>query len=236
MNLPSKESKKAFVQEKFASVTPKYDFLNTLLSLYIDHYWRIRTAALLKDEEGPVLDICAGTLPLSRQIFKQKKGMVVALDFCFDMLDYGKQRLKTPHERANILPVCGDGEALPLPDESFAGFTVAFGIRNLSNLPKGFGEMYRVLRPGGIAAILEFSRPSNPVFAPLYRFYLHKVLPNLGGAISGDKEAYRYLAESIEGFYSQDEVCKMMKDAGFEDVSYKPLTMGIVTLYSGHRP
>ncbi len=236
MSLPSKASKKAFVQEKFTSVTPRYDLLNTMLSLYIDHYWRFLTASLLRGCDSPILDICAGTLPLSREIVRQKKRTVVALDFCFDMLEYGMKRLGQHKNGHCILPVCGDGEALPLPDETFSGFSVAFGIRNLSNLTKGLDEMYRVLRPGGIAAILEFSRPSNPVFAPVYRFYLHRILPVLGGMISGDKEAYRYLAESIEGFYSQEEICNMMREAGFKDVSYRPLTMGIVTLYSGHRP
>ncbi len=236
MSLPAEAAKKEFVQEKFSSVTPRYDFLNSLLSLYIDHYWRFRAAALLKGCGGPVLDVCAGTLPLSREIVRQEERTVLALDFCFDMLKYGRDRLKARKDRRNILPVCGDGEALPLPDETFTGFTVAFGIRNLSDLPRGFSEMYRVLRPGGVAAILEFSRPSHPLFSPLYRFYLHHVLPNLAGMISGDREAYRYLAESIEGFHSRQEVCSMMEDAGFRDVSFMPLTMGIVTLYSGLRP
>jgi len=236
MILPAEEAKKEFVQEKFSSVTPKYDFLNSLLSLYIDRYWRIRTAAVLKGRPGPVLDLCAGTLPLSREVFRQKERRILALDFCFDMLKYGRDRLANQGEKENILPVCGDGEALPLRDEIFTGFTVAFGIRNLADLPRGFSEVYRVLRPGGVAAILEFSRPSMPVFARLYRFYLHRVLPGDAGMISGDREAYRYLAESIEGFYSQEEVCAMMKDAGFRDVSFEPLTMGIVTIYTGIRP
>ena len=235
MTLPSEKAKKRFVQKKFTSVTPRYDFLNSLLSLYVDHYWRMKTAALLKDLEGPVLDLCAGTLPLSREVFRQKGRTVIALDFCFDMLKYGKDNLNSSC-REKIFPVCGDGENLPLPAGAFTGFTVAFGIRNLTDLPRGFNELFRVLKPGGTAAVLEFSRPAGPMFAPLYRFYLHRILPNLAGIISGDREAYQYLAESIEGFYSPEEVCDMMKTAGFVDISYKPLTMGIVTLYTGHRP
>jgi len=235
--LPPLEEKKEFVQEKFASVTPKYDLLNSVLSLYIDHLWRIKTAKALKDQDGPVLDVCAGTLPLSLAILKQGKRPVVALDFCFDMLKYGMERLgANSRGAANILPVCADGEVLPLPDSTFGGVTVAFGVRNLADVPRGFREMFRILRPGGIAAILEFSRPRNPVFAPLYRFYLHRILPNIAGIISGDKEAYKYLAESIEGFYSQQAVCSMMQDAGFESVTYRPMTLGIVTLYTGNRP
>lgn len=228
-------SKKKFVQKKFATITPRYDFLNSLLSLYVDHYWRIKTAAVLKGLEGPVLDLCAGTLPLSREVVRQKNRTVIAVDFCFDMLKYGKDNFNNSNNR-KIFPVCGDGESLPLPTTTFTGFTVAFGIRNLTDLPKGFNEMFRVLKPGGTAAILEFSRPAGPLFARLYRFYLHRILPNLAGMISGDPEAYKYLAESIEGFYSQEEICDMMKAAGFVDISYNPLTLGIVTLYTGHRP
>lgn len=235
MTLPLEEAKKDFVQQKFSSVTPKYDFLNTLLSLYIDHYWRKRAAALLKDQDGPILDICAGTLPLSLEIVRQKRRKVVALDFCFDMLKYGRDRLKNNSAKESILPLCGDGEMLPLPDNTFTGITAAFGVRNLTDLSRGLEEMYRVLKPGGVASILEFSRPSNPVFSRLYRFYLHRILPNLAGMISGDKEAYTYLADSIEGFYSQKQVCTMMKRAGFVNVQYKPLTLGIVTIYSGNR-
>ncbi len=234
VTLPVEKAKKKFVQKKFASVTPRYDFLNSLLSLYVDHYWRRKTAFLLKDLDGPVLDLCAGTLPLSREVAGQKDRTVIALDFCFDMLKYGKDNLNNSY-RGQIFPVCGDGEHLPLPAGVFTGFTVAFGIRNLTDLPRGFNEVYRVLKPGGTAAILEFSRPASRFFAPLYRFYLHRILPSLAGIISGDREAYKYLAESIEGFYSQKEVCAMMKAAGFVDISYKPLTMGIVTLYTGHR-
>ncbi len=235
MSPPVERDKKEFVQEKFSSVTPKYDLLNSLLSLYIDRYWRIRAARLLKDKDGPILDICAGTLPLSMEIVRQKSRKVIALDFCFDMLKYGLEGLDSGF-KDTIFAVCGDGEILPLPDEAFSGITVAFGVRNLANLPKGFREMFRVLKPGGRVVILEFSRPANPFFAPLYRFYLHRILPGLGGMISGDGEAYRYLAESIEGFYSQEEVCSMLEGAGFGNTSFKPMTMGIVTLYSAVRP
>ncbi len=227
--------KKDFVQQKFSAVTAKYDFLNSLLSLGIDRLWRYKTVKTLRDAQGPILDICAGTLPLSREVYRQTKLHVVALDFCFDMLRYGMTRLSEKESR-HIHCVCGDGENLPLPGETFGGFTVAFGIRNLADLEKGFSEMYRVLRPGGRGAILEFSRPSTPIFKELYRFYLHKVLPGIGGVISGDQEAYVYLAESIQGFFSQEEVCTMLKESGFVEVTFKPMTLGIVTLYCCKKP
>ncbi len=185
--------------------------------------------------EGPVLDICAGTLPLSREVFRQTGNRVVALDFCLDMLQYGAKMLDDK-DKQNIFPLCGDGENLPLTSSTFGGFTVAFGVRNLSDLPRGFSEMFRILRPGGRGAILEFSRPSLPIFRSLYRFYLHRVLPRIGGAISHDREAYVYLAESIQAFFSQQEVYNMLRESGFVEVNYTPMTLGIVTLYTCKRP
>ncbi len=235
MPVPSREEKKEFVQEKFSSVTDRYDFLNSLLSMGIDRLWRYKTVKTLTGLNGPILDVCAGTLPLSREIHRQTRAKVVALDFCFDMLAFGLKNLD-PVEAKQIHPVCGDGERLPLPSNTFAGFAVAFGIRNLADLAIGFSEMHRVLLPGGKGAIVEFSRPSIPVFKYLYRFYLHKILPIIGGMISGDTEAYVYLAESIQGFYSQEQVCDLLERCGFIEVDYKPMTLGIVTLYTCKKP
>lgn len=233
---PPREEKKEFVHEKFSAVSPKYDLLNTLLSLYIDHLWRINTARELKGFDGPILDLCAGTLPLSREIVKQKPRRVIALDFCFDMLRFGIKERPDRELDPFILPVCADGEELPFGDGCFSGVTVAFGVRNLGNLEKGLSEMFRILTPGGKAVILEFSRPSNPLFGPLYKFYLFNILPRIAGFISGDREAYEYLAESIYAFKSAGELKTMMEQAGFIQVRDLPMTFGIVTLYTGHKP
>ncbi len=232
--IPKGEEKKKFVKEKFAAVSHRYDFLNTLLSLYIDHYWRWITIKELKDySSGPILDLCAGTLPLSAEIIRQCKREVICLDFCFDMLAQGIKNYKDTPKGKYMSPVCGDGERLPLKDDQCWGVTVAFGIRNLSKPEQGLKEMFRILKPGGKAVILEFSRPSNPIFAPIYRFYLHKFLPFLAGMISGDKEAYSYLADSIQAFYDPPVLAGLMRDSGFRDVKFRPLTFGIVTVYSG---
>ncbi len=236
MSLPQKEEKKDFVQEKFASVTEKYDFLNSLLSFGIDHLWRRSTIKTLSGVTGPVLDLCAGTLPLTKELFRQGHRDIVALDFCFDMLKFGVEKNKDKELINSLRAVCGDGENLPLKENSFSGFTVAFGIRNLSDLPKGFSEVFRILKPGGKGAILEFSRPTFFPFKILYFFYLQRILPQIGGLISGDKEAYRYLAESIKGFCSPKEVCQMLKDSGFTHITYRPMTLGIVTLYQCQKP
>lgn len=232
------EQKKAFVREKFAAISPKYDFLNSLLSLQIDRYWRwVTTRELRNFPQGAVLDLCAGTLPLSLELTRQApQRQVVAVDFCQDMLAYGKKHLPRADDRQyRIFAVCGDGEEIPAQDESFCGITVAFGVRNLARTRKGLQEMWRVLKPGGKLLILEFSRPSNPVIKPLYFFYLNRVLPKIAGLVSGDKEAYEYLASSIAKFYDPAELLAMMRESGFATSYRRPLTMGIVTLYIGIR-
>ena len=231
-----REEKKRFVRKKFAAVTKRYDFLNAFLSMYIDHYWRNKTADSLGAlPSGPLLDLCAGTLPLAETIVRRRNDgrQVVAVDFCLEMLQQGVQRLSGSRWLDSIVPVCGDGELLPFPDRTFSGITIAFGIRNLGDQEKGLQEMHRVLVPGGRLLILEFSRPKTPIFGALYSFYLHKVLPVIGGWISGDREAYQYLATSIQGFYDPPLLAGMMEAAGFQEVRFQPLSMGIVTLYSG---
>lgn len=235
--LPRPEDKKQFVREKFAAISPHYDQLNTLLSLRIDHYWRWRTTRLFRDApEGWILDLCAGTLPLSLELVRQAgKRQVLAVDFCEDMLKAGLAALPQDERSKRIVPAVGDGEALPVASASCCGCTIAFGIRNLSHADKGLAEMYRILRPGGRLVILEFSRPTNPVIKPLYTFYLNRLLPWVAGRISGDQEAYQYLASSIAAFYAPETLMQMMREAGFSGVRRVTLTFGIVSLYIGEK-
>lgn len=229
------DRKRQFVREKFAAVAHRYDLLNSVLSLSIDRSWRrIAAAEVATLPEGPILDLCAGTLPLALEIARQRpSGPVLAVDFCPDMLIYGMKGRGYQARRGEILPVCGDGEELPFSGGTFQGITIAFGIRNLSRTERGLEEMLRVLVPGGKLVILEFSRPRVPILGPFYMFYLHKVLPHIGGFLSGDRSAYSYLASSIQGFYAPEVLAGMMSAAGFTKVSYRPLTLGIVTLYTG---
>ncbi len=229
------EEKKKFVRDKFAAISGRYDLLNSLLSMQIDRYWRWRTVRLLKEfPAGPVLDLCAGTLPLSLELARQAKGRrVLSVDFCEDMLRAGVKDLPGDERKERIFPLCGDGEEIPAPSDTFHGCTVAFGVRNLGRVEKGLKEMHRVLRSGGKLLILEFSRPTNPVIKPLYSFYLNKVLPMVAGRISGDKEAYEYLASSIAAFYEPEELLSMMRNAGFFPVARKPISFGIVSMYIG---
>jgi demethylmenaquinone methyltransferase/2-methoxy-6-polyprenyl-1,4-benzoquinol methylase len=234
-SIKSAEEKKRFVRDKFASISNKYDFLNSLLSLKVDSYWRWVTTRELKEfPEGAVLDLCAGTLPLSLELTRQApKRTVVSVDFCEDMLRSGLKNLPADERRMRIGAVCGDGEEIPAASQKFWGVTVAFGVRNLAHTEKGLAEMFRVLKPGGKLLILEFSRPRNTFFKPIYNFYLNRVLPKVAGLVSGDKEAYEYLANSIAEFYEPEELLAMIKEAGFSRQYCKPLTMGIVTVYIG---
>jgi demethylmenaquinone methyltransferase/2-methoxy-6-polyprenyl-1,4-benzoquinol methylase len=229
------DEKKKFVRDKFSAISNRYDLLNSLLSMQIDRYWRWKTTRLLREfPDGPVLDLCAGTLPLSLELTRQaKQRRVLAVDFCEDMLKSGKRALPRDDRKERIYPVCGDGEVIPAPADTFYGCTVAFGVRNLARTRQGLGEMHRVLRSGGKLLILEFSRPTNPIVKPVYSFYLNKVLPWVAGLVSGDKEAYEYLASSIAGFYEPEELLSMMREAGFSQVERKPLSFGIVSIYVG---
>lgn len=233
--IQSAEEKKRFVRDKFASISKDYDFLNSLLSLKVDCYWRWVTTRELKEfPEGAILDLCAGTLPLSLELTRQAPARnVIAIDFCEDMLLSGCKTLPDDERRDRIAAVCGDGEEIPAASQKFWGVTVAFGVRNLARTEKGLAEMWRVLKPGGKLLILEFSRPRNIFFKPIYNFYLNKVLPKIAGLVSGDKEAYEYLASSIAKFYEPEELLAMMKEAGFSRQYCRPLTLGIVTLYIG---
>ncbi len=230
--------KKGFVRRKFAAISPRYDLLNSLLSFHCDRYWRWVTSRELRDfPEGTVLDCCAGTLPLSLELARQAfDRLVVAVDFCEEMLRQGWHTLATNYRRRQIKPVCGDGEEIPLRSASVWGVTVAFGVRNLARVEQGLAEMLRVLRPGGKLLILEFSRPHTPVIKDVYNFYLNRILPRIAGWISGDPEAYEYLASSIAGFYEPEELLAMLRDAGFVQCRAQPLTFGVVTLYVGVKP
>jgi len=231
----SPEEKKNFVREKFSAISPKYDFLNSVLSFQIDRYWRwVTTKELQPFPDGPVLDLCAGTLPLSLELARQaKRRRVLAVDFCEGMLRAGVENMPRDERQERILPVCGDGEEIPVASDSVWGITVAFGVRNLANTQQGLNEMHRVLKPGGKLLILEFSRPRNPVVRPVYSFYLNRVLPKVAGLVSGDKEAYEYLASSIAEFYEPDVLLGMMNKAGFVKAHRRPMTFGIVSIYVG---
>ena len=229
--------KKAFVYRGFAAIAKSYDLVNTLLSFGLDAWWRHEAikALRLSDTEadkGLVLDCCAGTMRLSQRInSRAPRSRIVPLDFSLPMLDKGRRRLKD----TTIMPLCGDAEQLPFYTGTFDRAIVGFGIRNLSDPHKGVEELARVLKGKGRMVILEFGRPTVPIFKNLYQWYLSRFIPWAGGLVSGHKEVYRYLQTSIMAFAEPEELMGMMQKAGFSQISCRRLTGGIANLYIGEK-
>lgn len=220
------------VREMFARISPRYDLLNHLLSGNIDKRWRrrvIRKLSPLLPQNAQVLDVACGTGDLSIEIFEAKQARVVGIDFCRPMLE----RAKT---KAQAIPfVEGDALHLPFPDRSFDLVTIGFGLRNLANRERGLQELQRVLKRNGWAAILEFSQPTVPGLRHLVAFYYARLLPRIGGWLSGSRSAYEYLPDSISKFPNQQELVAMMRDAGFDNVTFENLTGGVAALHLGER-
>ncbi|MCI0337114.1 MAG: bifunctional demethylmenaquinone methyltransferase/2-methoxy-6-polyprenyl-1,4-benzoquinol methylase UbiE [Acidobacteria bacterium] len=224
------------VREMFAEIAPTYDRINRLLTVNIDMHWRRFTVNKLKDvlsrPDAIALDLCCGTADLTLEI--EEHARVIGCDFCHPMLVIGNEKLSAKHAR-NALLTEGDALHLPFADASFDAVTIAFGLRNLENVQCGLTEIFRVLKPGGRAAILEFSRPVIPVFREAFEFYFNKILPRIGGLISGSRSAYTYLPRSVRNFPDQKGISAMMRAAGFTDVCYHNLLGGVAAVYLGNR-
>ncbi|MGD9587120.1 MAG: bifunctional demethylmenaquinone methyltransferase/2-methoxy-6-polyprenyl-1,4-benzoquinol methylase UbiE [Brachymonas sp.] len=227
------KEKASRVRAVFDSVAPKYDVMNDLMSGGLHRLWKAYAVMVAHLKEGDrALDIAGGTgdlaLAFSRKV--GKTGQVVHTDINFAMLSAGRDRLL---DKGVVLPtvVC-DAEKLPFPDGHFDLVSVAFGLRNMTHKDLALKEMNRVLRPGGKLLVLEFSRVAKPL-EKIYDWYSFNILPRMGQLVAGDAESYRYLAESIRMHPGQEELKRMMKDAGFGHVDYHNLTLGVVALHVG---
>jgi demethylmenaquinone methyltransferase / 2-methoxy-6-polyprenyl-1,4-benzoquinol methylase len=232
---PGASGKAARVREMFAEIAPRYDLLNHLLSLNIDKRWRRfvirKVAERLRAPGSKALDLCCGTAELSMEL--GALAPTVGVDFCHPMLTLGQTKLQ-----GGMLPVeLVEGDALkcPMVDESFDVVSMAFGLRNLESIGDGLREVYRLLKPGGCAAVLEFSHPQIPVFRNLFHFYFTCVLPRIGNVVSGSSFAYRYLPESVLSFPDQKALADSMRAVGFSNVRYYNLAGGIAALHLGDR-
>ena len=226
------------VRRMFASIAPRYDLMNHLLSLNVDRYWRRFTVRRLP-AAGPVLDVCTGTGDLALAYWNQCQGQyrIVGADFCGPMLDIARQKTKARQICRGIEWVEADTQSLPFETASFELVVVAFGIRNVSSPEQGLLEMRRVCRPGGRIGVLEFSLPTARPLKALYNAYFRHVLPRVGQALSrNDEMAYDYLPSSVQEFPSGERFVDMMCHSGWTDVQSFPLTLGIATLYTGKRP
>lgn len=230
------EERKAGVREMFNRISARYDLLNHLLSGGMDVLWRRKAVRLLGVTPGAAyLDLATGTGDYAREILKQGPGRVIALDLAPEMLVHLRRKAESWPHADRLEVVQGDAENLPFPDGCVQGVTIGFGIRNFPDRPRALRECARVLTPGGRLVILELAGIPNPVLRALFAVYFRRVLPLLGGWISGDSEAYRYLPESVARFPERHEFLAYMREAGFRDCRCLDLTFGIASIFIGER-
>ena len=231
------------VQAMFARVAPRYDLLNHLLSARFDVWWRRAAARELRgvlERPGALAaDLCCGTGDLTLAFGRLSRGLVIGSDFCHPMLTVAEGK------RARLLAAEGEGAAvartrfveadalrLPFRDGSLDLASAAFGFRNLSSYTEGLREIWRVLRPGGVIAILEFSRMQWPVLGPLFRLYFHHLLPVIGTLISGERGPYQYLPDSVRNFPDQEALARALREHRFENVRYRNFLGGVAALHT----
>jgi demethylmenaquinone methyltransferase/2-methoxy-6-polyprenyl-1,4-benzoquinol methylase len=231
---PTEAGKRSYVRDMFTAIAPRYDLLNRLLSLSIDRRWRrqaVQRLSWARAPEARYLDLCAGTLDLAAELARQPgfRGRVVGADFVVPMLKLGR-------DKAPLLSAVGaDALELPFADEEFEGCTVGFGVRNLASLDDGLREAARVLKPGARLVVLEFSTPRRWPVRMLYLFYFQHVLPWIGRMVSKHKTAYSYLPASVRDFPDPEALAERFRQAGFRDVDYQPVTLGIAVIHWGVR-
>jgi demethylmenaquinone methyltransferase / 2-methoxy-6-polyprenyl-1,4-benzoquinol methylase len=226
-------TKGAFVRGMFSAIAPRYDLLNHLLSFNVDRRWRRRAIAALAWRSVPAgtyLDLCAGTLDVAAALAREAgfRGRVLGADFAEPMLRAGRDKIT-----ARVSPVVADALELPLPNECASGAIVAFGIRNVSDLDAALREVFRILDHDARFVILEFTTPRNPLMRGLYHFYFHRLLPVIGGLVSGHRTAYRYLPASVARFPGEEELARRMGAAGFTEVKWTSLSFGIAAIHVG---
>jgi demethylmenaquinone methyltransferase / 2-methoxy-6-polyprenyl-1,4-benzoquinol methylase len=231
------EEKARLVRQVFDSVADRYDLMNDLMSGGVHRLWKAELIDRLAPRPGQtLLDVAGGTGDIAERILGRAEGAtVVVCDVTEAMLRRGRDRAIDAGRLHGIDWVCGDAEDLPIADASVDGYTIAFGLRNVTHIDAALAEARRVLKPGGRFLCLEFSRVEAPFFGRVYDLYSFTVLPLLGQVVAGDREAYQYLVESIRRFPPQGELARMMAAAGLERVDYRNLTGGIAALHSGWR-
>lgn len=227
------QGKKKQVAQMFNNISGTYDFLNHFLSLGIDVIWRKRAIRVLKDlQPKQILDVATGTGDFAIQAARTlQPEQIIGVDISEGMLEIGKGKVQKRGLGSTIALQFGDSEDLPFDSASFDAVTVAFGVRNFENLNAGIAEIYRVLRPGGKAVILEFSTPKQFPIKQLYQFYFRRITPFIGQIFSKDKRAYQYLPESVAAFPQGEAFTHMLRTVGFKTAEDRPQSFGICSLY-----
>ena len=228
----SGSGKKEFVEKMFDDISPHYDFLNHLLSLGMDIYWRKIFIRNLDIQNGKTLiDVACGTGDIGFTILKSHKIKLINIDLSKNMLGIAKKKA-LKKKLYDIHFIQGDAEILPLENDSIDCLTIAYGFRNIAHYDKALEEFYRVLKPGGKLSILEFSKSKTKFFNTIFQIYFNKILPKLASLISR-ADAYRYLPESVKYFPDETEISKFLSDNNFIDISSDSLTLGVATIYTG---
>jgi len=225
------------VKRMFGEIAPRYDFMNHLLSMNVDRYWRWLTVRKVRpDGDDPILDICTGTGDLALAFHKRTHSNVpiFGADFCREMLDVAEQKKQRAGINGQVTFLEADAQKLPFDDNLFQIVSVAFGLRNVSDTDQGLREMTRVCRAGGKVAVLEFSMPRWQPMKGMYGFYFRHILPRLGQRLArNDQDAYNYLPSSVREFPAGEALVQRMRDAGLSEVKFYPMTLGVATLYVG---
>ena len=228
--------KKVYVEKMFNDISKRYDLFNTISSFGLDRYWRRKlVASLYLDKTKSLLDVATGTGDVVFSMYKRFKVKCTGIDIAEKMIKLANiKRQKKSIDEKDMVFVKGDAENLDFDDNMFDALTISFGFRNLGDFDLGLKEFYRVLKPGGKIAILEFSKPHISWFSPLFKFYFKNIVPLLG-AMLARKDAFLYLPESVDYFLNRKEVCSKMESIGYKNITYTDYTFGVATIYIGQK-
>ncbi|MCM1483666.1 MAG: bifunctional demethylmenaquinone methyltransferase/2-methoxy-6-polyprenyl-1,4-benzoquinol methylase UbiE [Muribaculaceae bacterium] len=224
------------VRDMFDNIAPAYDFMNRAMTFGIDRIWRRKAVDMLPSDADSILDIATGTGDLALLMARRTQAAhITGVDLSEGMIEIGRRKVHEAGMDSRIDFQVADCLSLPFADNSFRCVTAAYGVRNFENLEAGYREMLRVLRPGGMAMIIELSTPRSAIVSPLYRLYTRTLIPAIGRLVSHDVRAYSYLPESIAAVAQGEEMTALMRRAGFVRAEYRPLTFGTCTIYTAYK-